>query len=128
MLKDGKENLRKFDARSDEAIFLGYVPTSKAYKVFNQRTRMYEESIHVVFDEGTFISSTSDTPDPFLEDALSEAPSECPQAPRPTALNPLAPPFTSSIPIACDSDSDNDVISHSDTISITSPPYRSFQQ
>jgi len=43
--------LTKFDARSDEAIFLGYALDSKAYRVFNKRTNSLEESINVVFDE-----------------------------------------------------------------------------
>ena len=47
---NGKDNLGKFDARSDPAIFLGYSLNSKAYRVLNQRTKMVEESIHVVFD------------------------------------------------------------------------------
>ena len=48
-----KERLGKFDARSDEAIFLGYSLTSKAYRVFNKRTLKLEESIHVVFKESS---------------------------------------------------------------------------
>ncbi|VFQ77234.1 unnamed protein product [Cuscuta campestris] len=36
---------------SDEGIFLGYSLRSKAYRVFNKRTKTVEESIHVVFDE-----------------------------------------------------------------------------
>ena len=48
---NGKDNLGKFDAKSDEAIFLGYSLHSKAYRVFNNRTRTMEESPHVVFDE-----------------------------------------------------------------------------
>ena len=40
----------KFDSKADEAIFLGYSLTSKAYKVFNRRTLNVEESMHV-FDE-----------------------------------------------------------------------------
>ena len=31
-IKRVDENLEKFDARSDEGIFLGYSPTKKAYK------------------------------------------------------------------------------------------------
>ncbi|GMI79777.1 hypothetical protein HRI_001647000 [Hibiscus trionum] len=46
-----KDNLGKFDAKSDEAIFIGYSLTSKAYRVFNKRTLVVEESIHVVFDD-----------------------------------------------------------------------------
>ena len=34
VLKNGKENLEKFDSKVDEAIFLGYSLTSKAYRVF----------------------------------------------------------------------------------------------
>ena len=48
---NNKENLGKFDARSDEEIFLGYSITSKAYRVFNKKTLVVEESIHVTIDE-----------------------------------------------------------------------------
>ena len=48
---DGEDNLGKFDAHSDEAIFLGYAINSKSYRVFNLRTKVVEESIHVIFDE-----------------------------------------------------------------------------
>ena len=34
-----RENLEKFDAKSDEGIFLGYSTNSRAYKVFNKRIR-----------------------------------------------------------------------------------------
>jgi len=43
--------LGKFDSKADEAIFVGYSLTSKAYRVFNRRTLNIEESMHVVFDE-----------------------------------------------------------------------------
>ena len=39
------ENLGKFDAESDEGIFLGYSTTSWAYRVFNKRTKTVMESI-----------------------------------------------------------------------------------
>ena len=39
-----RENLGKFDAKSDEGIFLGYSTTSRAYRVFNKRTKMVMES------------------------------------------------------------------------------------
>ena len=46
-----RENLGKFDAKSDEGIFLGYSTTSQAYKVFNKRTKMVMESINVEIDD-----------------------------------------------------------------------------
>ena len=46
-----KDNLGKFEPRSDEGIFLGYSSVSKAFRVYNRRTNIVEESIHVKFDE-----------------------------------------------------------------------------
>ncbi|XP_019231695.1 PREDICTED: uncharacterized protein LOC109212502 [Nicotiana attenuata] len=43
------ENLDKFDPKSDEDIFPGYSPSSRAYRVFNKCTLSVEEAIHVVF-------------------------------------------------------------------------------
>ena len=37
ILRD-KENLEKFDVKSDKGFFLGYSSTSRAYKVYNMRT------------------------------------------------------------------------------------------
>ena len=45
------ENLGKFDAKSDEGIFLGYSTNSRAYRVYNKRTKTVMESINVVIDD-----------------------------------------------------------------------------
>jgi hypothetical protein len=50
ILRD-RENLGKFDTKSDEGIFLGYSTNSRAYKVFNKRTETMMESINVVVDD-----------------------------------------------------------------------------
>ena len=39
ILKD-RENLGKFDAKSNVGIFLGYSTTSKAYEVYNQNSQI----------------------------------------------------------------------------------------
>ena len=57
ILNNGKDNLSKFDVKSDEGIFLGYSTSSKAYRIFNKRTLVVEESMHVVFDESNNKSS-----------------------------------------------------------------------
>ena len=49
ILKD-RENVGKFDSRSDDGIFLGY-STSKAYRVYNKRTIKVMETVDVVIDE-----------------------------------------------------------------------------
>ena len=46
-----KDNLGKFDAKSDEGIFLGFSSQSKDYKVLNKRTNRVKESFHIVFNE-----------------------------------------------------------------------------
>ena len=42
-----RENLGKFDTKSDKGIFVGYSTTSRAYRVFNKRTKTVMESINV---------------------------------------------------------------------------------
>ena len=37
-----KDNLGKFDAKSNVGIFLGYSSSSKAYRVFNKKTMVVE--------------------------------------------------------------------------------------
>ncbi|KAH9659187.1 Integrase catalytic domain-containing protein [Citrus sinensis] len=46
-----KDNIGKFDTKSDVGIFLGYSNSSKVYRVYNKRTLVVEESMHVAFDE-----------------------------------------------------------------------------
>ena len=50
ILRD-RENLEKFDAKSDKGYFLGYSSTSRAYRVFNLRTKTVMESSYVVIND-----------------------------------------------------------------------------
>ena len=50
ILKD-RENVGKFDSRSDEGIFLGYSSIGKAYRVYNKRTMKVMGTVNVVIDE-----------------------------------------------------------------------------
>nr|GEY62295.1 hypothetical protein [Tanacetum cinerariifolium] len=45
------DQLGKFDGKSDEGIFVGYSTTSKAFRVYNIRTRKVEENLHITFLE-----------------------------------------------------------------------------
>ncbi|KAL5545088.1 hypothetical protein UlMin_008872 [Ulmus minor] len=51
-----KDDLGKFDSKSDVGIFLGYSTSSKAFRVYNRRTLVVEESMHVIFDESNPLS------------------------------------------------------------------------
>ena len=51
------KKLDKFDAKSDEDIFFGYLSFNKAHRVFNRRILIIEESIHIVFNETNIFKS-----------------------------------------------------------------------
>nr|GEU71353.1 hypothetical protein [Tanacetum cinerariifolium] len=44
-------NLGKFDGKSDEGFFVGYSLSSKAFRVYNTRTKKVEENLHIRFLE-----------------------------------------------------------------------------
>ncbi|CAN1248499.1 Retrovirus-related Pol polyprotein from transposon TNT 1-94 [Linum perenne] len=103
-----KDNLGKFDARSNEAIFLGYSLHSKAYRVFNLSTKKVEESIHVVFNDKASSphQNSVDDPDPSLQTDLRELISKLTKTPD----NDTA----TTAPSSSDSSTQNSP-SHSDT-------------
>ncbi|GJR60289.1 putative ribonuclease H-like domain-containing protein [Tanacetum coccineum] len=45
------DSLGKFDGKSDEGYLLGYSTTSKAFRVYNKRTKRVEENLHIDFLE-----------------------------------------------------------------------------
>nr|GEV07391.1 hypothetical protein [Tanacetum cinerariifolium] len=100
IIRDGK-NLDKMKEKGNACIFVGYSTQSRAYRVFNKRTRVIVEIIHVNFDELPQMASDHVSSDPVLQcqrmaleqDSLSPGP-QCqenvPQADRTvTTLNEL---------------------------------------
>nr|GFC22249.1 hypothetical protein [Tanacetum cinerariifolium] len=63
IVRDG-ENLDKMKEKGDECIFVGYSNQSRAYRVFNKRTRVIMESIHVNFDKLPQMASVHNSSDP----------------------------------------------------------------
>ena len=51
MHNNGKDNLDKFDSKSNEALFIRYSSSSKAFRVCNKKILKIGKSIHVVFNE-----------------------------------------------------------------------------
>nr|GFC65924.1 retrovirus-related Pol polyprotein from transposon TNT 1-94 [Tanacetum cinerariifolium] len=66
IVRDG-ENLDKMKEKGNECIFVGYSTQSRAYRVFNKRTRVIMESIHVNFDELPHMASDHISSDPTPE-------------------------------------------------------------
>nr|GEV57787.1 hypothetical protein [Tanacetum cinerariifolium] len=48
-----KDHLGKFDGKADEGLCVGYSLNSKAFRVFNSRTRIVKENLHIRFSEST---------------------------------------------------------------------------
>nr|GEX35289.1 hypothetical protein [Tanacetum cinerariifolium] len=54
-----KRRNHKIKEKGDQCILVGYSTQSKGYRVYNKRTRMIVESIHIRFDEIKEVSETS---------------------------------------------------------------------
>nr|GFB85390.1 integrase, catalytic region, zinc finger, CCHC-type, peptidase aspartic, catalytic [Tanacetum cinerariifolium] len=61
------ENLGKLQP-ADIGIFIGYVPTKKAFRIYNRRTRRIVETIHVDFDELTAMAFEQSNSGPALNE------------------------------------------------------------
>nr|GEV27733.1 hypothetical protein [Tanacetum cinerariifolium] len=61
------ENLDKMKGEGDACIFVAYFTQSRAYMVYNKRTRVIVESIHVNFDELPPMASNHVSSDPVPE-------------------------------------------------------------
>nr|GEW61466.1 retrovirus-related Pol polyprotein from transposon TNT 1-94 [Tanacetum cinerariifolium] len=64
IVRDG-ENLDKMKEKGDACIFVGYYTQSRAYMIFNKRTRVIVETIHVNFDELPQMASDHVSSDPI---------------------------------------------------------------
>nr|GEY45620.1 reverse transcriptase domain-containing protein [Tanacetum cinerariifolium] len=59
MILNTLDNLGKFEAKGDEGYFIGYSMSSKAFRVFNKRTKRVEENLHVEFLENKAIEKSA---------------------------------------------------------------------
>nr|GEW28945.1 ribonuclease H-like domain-containing protein [Tanacetum cinerariifolium] len=48
-----EDHLGKFNGKADDGFFIGYSLNSKAFRVFNSRTMIVEENLHIRFSENT---------------------------------------------------------------------------
>ena len=82
----------KFEPKADEGIFLGYSNESKAYRVFNSKSKSIEESAHVKIDDDSYPSSRIDHP-AYILDELTLCPSN---EPSEDLIEPIVPDITPS--------------------------------
>ncbi|GKA88306.1 retrovirus-related pol polyprotein from transposon TNT 1-94 [Tanacetum coccineum] len=55
-----RDDLGKMKAKADIVVFIGYLETSRGFRIYNHRTKRIMETIHVKFDELTAIASEHD--------------------------------------------------------------------
>ncbi|GKF26051.1 retrovirus-related pol polyprotein from transposon TNT 1-94 [Tanacetum coccineum] len=65
---NNSKNLGKLQPKADIGIFIGYAPTKKAFRIYNQRTRRIIKKIHVDFDELTAMASEHSSSGPTLHE------------------------------------------------------------
>nr|GFD24957.1 retrovirus-related Pol polyprotein from transposon TNT 1-94 [Tanacetum cinerariifolium] len=62
------ENLGKLQPKADIGIFIGYAPTKKSFRIYNQRAKRIIETIHVDFDELATMASEQSSSGPALHE------------------------------------------------------------
>nr|GEX27038.1 retrovirus-related Pol polyprotein from transposon TNT 1-94 [Tanacetum cinerariifolium] len=66
-------HLGKFEAKGDEGYFIGYSMSSKAFRIFNKRTKRVEENLHVEFLENKAIEKGASLNWLFDTDSLTKS-------------------------------------------------------
>nr|GEZ18399.1 putative ribonuclease H-like domain-containing protein [Tanacetum cinerariifolium] len=73
MILNTLDNLGKFEAKGDEGYFLGYLMSSKAFRIFNKRTKRVEENVHIEFLENKAVEKGSSPNWLFDIDSLTKS-------------------------------------------------------
>nr|GFB03476.1 ribonuclease H-like domain-containing protein [Tanacetum cinerariifolium] len=73
MILNTLDNLGKFEPKGDEAYFFGYSMSSKAFRVFNKKTKRVKENVHIEFVENKAIENGSDPNWLFDIDSLTKS-------------------------------------------------------
>ncbi|KAL8116381.1 hypothetical protein AgCh_022764 [Apium graveolens] len=89
VLKTHPEQLSKYDLKADEGIFVGYPLSTKAFRVYNLRTKVVMESINVSFDDKkiTGLEDFIDHDQLRFENEDSNSDTENPDSLSPDAVN-----------------------------------------
>ncbi|GJR74752.1 integrase, catalytic region, zinc finger, CCHC-type containing protein [Tanacetum coccineum] len=89
---NNSENLGKLQPKAEIGIFIGYAPTKKVFRIYNQRTRRIIETIHVDFDELTTMASEHSSSGPMLHE-MTPTTINSGLVPNPPLSIPFVPPL-----------------------------------
>ncbi|GKD54812.1 retrovirus-related pol polyprotein from transposon TNT 1-94 [Tanacetum coccineum] len=123
------EDLDKLKPKANIRIFVGYAPTKKAFQIYNKRTRLIIETIHVDFDDLSTLAfkQFSSGPGPKLltpgtiNSGLYLNPSLCVDPQVPAVIAP-EPAVSTGTPSSTTIDQDAPSLSISQTTQETPPP------
>ncbi|GKB35260.1 retrovirus-related pol polyprotein from transposon TNT 1-94, partial [Tanacetum coccineum] len=101
------DHLGKFDGKADEGFFIGYSLNSKAFRVFNSRTRIVEEKLHIRFRENT-PNVVRSGPDWLFATKASDNAGQARKETRPVKDYILLPLWTANPPYSQDPKSSQD--------------------
>ncbi|GKC60064.1 retrovirus-related pol polyprotein from transposon TNT 1-94, partial [Tanacetum coccineum] len=86
------DDLGKFDAKAYIVIFVGYAPAKRTFRIYNRRTQIITENIHVTFDELTTMASEQFSLGPGLQ-GMTPATSSTGLGSNPVSQQPCLPPI-----------------------------------
>nr|GEZ69297.1 uncharacterized mitochondrial protein AtMg00810-like [Tanacetum cinerariifolium] len=98
MILNTLDNLGKFEAKGDEGYFLRYSMSSKAFRIFNKRTKRVEENVHIEFLENKAIKKGSCLNWLFDIDSLTKSMNHVPVV---DAVETPIPTVSSLVPTIC---------------------------
>ncbi|GJX19113.1 putative ribonuclease H-like domain-containing protein [Tanacetum coccineum] len=70
LIEAARTILGEFDGKSDEGFFVGYSLSSKAFRVYNTRTRRVEENLHIRFLENKPMIEGNGTSEEISQDCI----------------------------------------------------------
>ncbi|GJR75831.1 retrovirus-related pol polyprotein from transposon TNT 1-94 [Tanacetum coccineum] len=85
------EDLGKLKPKADIGIFVGYAPSKKAYRIYDKRTHVIIETIHVDFDELTAMAFEQFSSRPWPQ-LMTPRTLSAGLMPQPPSLKPNVPP------------------------------------
>nr|GEU62965.1 retrovirus-related Pol polyprotein from transposon TNT 1-94 [Tanacetum cinerariifolium] len=97
---NNSEDLGKLQPKANIGIFVGYAPTKKAFWIYNRRTHLIIETIHVTFDWLTVMASEKFSlgPGPQLITPATLDSGIMPNPPSPTPVDFLVPTANAPVP------------------------------
>nr|GEV97509.1 hypothetical protein [Tanacetum cinerariifolium] len=122
MILNTLDHLGKFEAKGDEGYFIGYSMSSKAFRVFNKRTKRVEENLHVDFLKNKLIEKGAGPNWLFDIDTLTNSMNYVPMVSAGTTSTNFSESSSSNAQDACKANAPGSSGNSNPTATSTNPP------